>query len=157
MKFPISVLACWFAVQVSGQVTAQDYDYGDYGDQQGYGDYGGDYGGDSLYQDYAEKQQKKLEGGGGGMGKLIAGGAAGWLAGGWFHTKRATAKLNQKHKKEQKALYTQYYNDVYQLQQQNAELAYLAEQLKQHAKNVEEQAELDALQRDYDEFKFEEE
>lgn len=87
------------------------------------------------------------------MGKMVVGSALGWAAGGFFHSKRATAKLNQKHKKEQKALYTQYYNDVYQLQQQNAELAYLAEQLKQHAKNVEEQAELEALQRDYDEFK----
>ena len=27
------------------------------------------------------------------------------------------------HKKEQKSLYSQYYNDVYQLQQQNAEMS----------------------------------
>jgi len=31
-------------------------------------------------------------------------------------------KINGKHKSDQKALYTQYYNDVYSLQQQIAEL-----------------------------------
>mmetsp|Transcript_6743 Transcript_6743/g.9877 ORF Transcript_6743/g.9877 Transcript_6743/m.9877 type:complete len:217 (-) Transcript_6743:122-772(-) len=149
MKLSAVSLCVVLAAQVSGQ-AAVGQEYGDYGD---YGEGYGDYGQDTLYQDYADKQQKKLEGGGGGMGKMVIGGALGWLAGGKFHSNRTKTKLNKKHKKEQKALYTQYYNDVYQLQTQNAELAYLAEQLKQHARNVEEQAELDALQRDYDEFK----
>jgi hypothetical protein len=51
------------------------------------------------------------------------------LAGGKIHSKRKEKKLNAKHKEEQKALYTQYYNDVYSLQQQNAELAQALEQL----------------------------
>lgn len=49
--------------------------------------------------------------------------AGGWLLGGKIHSSRKEKKLNAKHKEEQKALYTQYYNDVYTLQQQNAELA----------------------------------
>lgn len=43
--------------------------------------------------------------------------------GGKIHAQRKEKKLNILHKKEQKALYSQYYNDVYQLQQQNAEMS----------------------------------
>jgi hypothetical protein len=60
----------------------------------------------------------------------VAGGVVvGWLLGGKVHAQRKEKKLNAKHKEEQKALYTQYYNDVYTLQQQNAELAQALEQL----------------------------
>jgi hypothetical protein len=37
--------------------------------------------------------------------------------------------LGAKHKQEQKALYQQYYTDVYTLQQQNAELVAAIEQM----------------------------
>jgi hypothetical protein len=90
---------------------------------------------------------------GGGLGKMIIGGAAGWLAGGKVHSGRATKKLKKKHMHEQKELYTQYYNDVYKLQEQNAELYTYIEQLQAALKQVQDQAEFDALQRDYDEFK----
>jgi hypothetical protein len=53
----------------------------------------------------------------------------GWLVGAKVHAQRKEKKLNAKHKEEQKALYTQYYNDVYTLQQQNTELAEALEQL----------------------------
>ena len=43
--------------------------------------------------------------------------------------RRKEKKLNAKHKEEQKALYTQYYNDVYTLQQQNVELAQALEKM----------------------------
>jgi hypothetical protein len=43
--------------------------------------------------------------------------------GGKIHAQRKEKKLNARHKEEQKALYSQYYNDVYQLQQQNAEMS----------------------------------
>ena len=43
--------------------------------------------------------------------------------GGKVHATRKEKKLNNMHKKEQKALYSQYYNDVYALQQQNAEMS----------------------------------
>jgi hypothetical protein len=66
--------------------------------------------------------------GGGGWGKVIAGTAVGWLAGAKFHSRRLKKKLDNKHKEEQKALYQQYYNDVYRLQQQNAELMATLEQ-----------------------------
>jgi len=89
----------------------------------------------------------------GGMGMALMGSAVGWFLGGKFHSGRATKKLKKKHLLEQKELYTQYYNDVYKLQEQNAELYSYIEQLQVALKKVQEQAELDALQRDYDEFK----
>jgi hypothetical protein len=61
-------------------------------------------------------------------GKILIGTGVGWLAGGKVHSSRKEKKLNAKHKEEQKQLYTQYYNDVYSLQQQNAELAQVLEQ-----------------------------
>jgi len=135
----------------------QDYQGGDYqgGDPQDYQDYAGDsYQQDNLYHDYAQRQQDKAVGGGGlGMLHVAAGSALGWLVGGKVHAGRVRKKLNSKHLKEQKALYTQYYNDVYKLQEQNAELAYGVEQMKVALKQQEQKAELEALQRDYDEFK----
>lgn len=53
----------------------------------------------------------------------------GWLVGSKVHVRRKEKKLNAKHKEEQKALYTQYYNDVYTLQQQNVELAQALEKM----------------------------
>jgi len=90
---------------------------------------------------------------GGGIGKLVAASAAGWLVGAKVHTKRATKKMKEKHMKEQKNLYTQYYNDVYKLQESNAELAYVVEQLQANLQQVEQEREMEAIQRDYDEFK----
>lgn len=59
----------------------------------------------------------------------MAGGVLiGWVAGGHFHTRRLRKKLNAKFKQDQKQLYQQYYNDVYTLQQQNAELMAALEQ-----------------------------
>ena len=59
---------------------------------------------------------------GGGWGKLILSGAAGWFVGSKIHTRRLKKKLQAKHKEEQKQLYQQYYDDVYLLQKNNAEL-----------------------------------
>jgi hypothetical protein len=64
-----------------------------------------------------------------GWNKVLLGTGIGWVVGGKVHTRRKEKKLNAKHKEEQKALYTQYYNDVYTLQQQNTELAEALEQL----------------------------
>jgi hypothetical protein len=55
--------------------------------------------------------------------------------------------------KDQKNLYSQYYNDVYKLQQQNAELAYVVEQYQDAIQNVASEMENDKLQREFDEFK----
>jgi len=125
---------------------------------QEYSDYANDYVQDSLYQDYARKQQEKTEGGaagggGGGVAKYLLGGAAGYFLGGKIHSSRAVKKLKKKHLKEQKDLYTQYYNDVYKLQEQNIELQYVVSQLKETLKQVKEEIELEKIQRDYDEFK----
>ena len=49
--------------------------------------------------------------------------------GGKIHSQRKEKKLNKRHKEEQKALYSQYYNDVYQLQQQNSEMSDALQQL----------------------------
>lgn len=64
-----------------------------------------------------------------GWSKILIGASVGWLMGGKVHSQRKEKKLNAKHKEEQKALYTQYYNDVYTLQQQNTELVSALEQL----------------------------
>jgi len=47
-----------------------------------------------------------------GMGwqKYAVGAAAGWLVGSKFHCGRLSKKLSAKHKTDQKALYSQYYN-----------------------------------------------
>jgi hypothetical protein len=66
---------------------------------------------------------------GAGWGKVLVGTGLGWFVGGKIHAQRKEKKLNKKHKEEQKALYTQYYNDVYSLQQQNSELVQALEQL----------------------------
>jgi len=59
----------------------------------------------------------------------MMGTSVGWILGGKFHAQRKEKKLNAKHKQDTKVLYTQYYNDVYTLQQQNAEMAQALEQL----------------------------
>jgi hypothetical protein len=64
-----------------------------------------------------------------GWSKLLIGTGIGWMVGGKVHAQRKEKRLNAKHKDEQKALYTQYYNDVYRLQQENAELLQALEQL----------------------------
>ena len=48
--------------------------------------------------------------------------------GGKFHSSNLKKKLNAKFQKDQKALYTQYYNDVYTLKDQNAQLVKALEQ-----------------------------
>ena len=91
--------------------------------------------------------------GGGGFLKVVALGATSWFLGGKIHSSRTLKKLKTKHMKDQKKLYSQYYNDVYKLQQQNAELQYVAEQYKEALKQVQTDWENDKLQRDWDEFK----
>ena len=88
-----------------------------------------------------------------GMGKFLLGCSASWFFGGKFHSARTYRKLKAKHQKEQKQLYSQYYNDVYKLSEQNQELQYYIEQLTETLKNTEAQHEMEAIQRDYDEFK----
>uniref|UniRef100_A0A7S2R5Y4 EF-hand domain-containing protein n=1 Tax=Eucampia antarctica TaxID=49252 RepID=A0A7S2R5Y4_9STRA len=126
-------------------------------DYQDYQDYANDYTQqDNLYADYAMKQQDKTAGGGGGgggMGKLAVIGGLSWFLGGKIHSTRVAKLLKKKHMKETKTLYSQYYNDVYKLQEQNAEMAYLVEQLQTQYQRVEQEREMEAIQRDYDEFK----
>merc|ERR1719297_511835 len=75
---------------------------------QEYTDYANDYVQDSLYQDYARKQQEKADGGtagrggGGGLAKYLLGGAAGYFLGGKIHSNFAVKKLKKTHLKEQK-------------------------------------------------------
>ena len=92
-------------------------------------------------------------GGGAGIGKLVVTGAASWLLGGKFQSGRIAKKLKRKHQSEQKQLYSQYYNDVYKLSEQNQQLQPQIEELKELLSTTEAAHELEALQRDYDEFK----
>jgi Ca2+-binding EF-hand superfamily protein len=87
------------------------------------------------------------------MGQLIVSSALSWFVGGKFHSARTAKKLKAKHLKEQKQLYTQYYNDVYKLSEQNQDLLSYVDQLSDTLKQTEAKHELEAIQRDYDEFK----
>jgi hypothetical protein len=89
-----------------------------------------------------------------GMGQFLLGSVVSWWAGGAFHSRRTARTLKARYQKEQKQLYTQYYNDVYKLSEQNQELVFVIEQLQQSLKQTEAKHELEALQRDYDEFKM---
>lgn len=123
---------------------AQDYpDYQDYANEQ-----------DNLYQGYAEHQEQKAVGGGGGggLGKLIICSTLSWFAGAKYHSGKATKKIKSRFQKEQKQLYTQYYNDVYKLSEQNQELTNYIEKLTEALKSTEAKHELEALQRDWEEF-----
>mmetsp|Transcript_22222 Transcript_22222/g.36793 ORF Transcript_22222/g.36793 Transcript_22222/m.36793 type:complete len:197 (+) Transcript_22222:247-837(+) len=118
-----SVIVLLF-VATGSVVSAQDYH-----DQQ---DYYGHEEQDNLYQDYAQHQQVKAQGGGGGMVKSLAFGAAGWFIGGKIHSKRAVKKANKKATEDLQGLYTRYVKDVTMLQTQNAELeAYIKQSSKQ--------------------------
>jgi len=122
---------------------------------QEYTEYADDYSPqDNLYHAYARKQQDKVVVGGGGMGvaPLALGTLAGYFMGATFHSHRTTSSLKKQYAKEQKTLYSQYYNDVYKLQDQNAALQLQIEGLKKSVKDEKVKVELDALQRDYDEF-----
>lgn len=129
-------------------VSAQDY--------QEYQDYSNEYSQqDNLYADYASAQDPASQKAstGGSFLKTVAIGGAGWLAGAKIHSARTVQKMKTKHMKDQKNLYSQYYNDVYKLQQQNAELAYVVEQYQEAIQNVASEVENDKLKREYDEFK----
>mmetsp|Transcript_19591 Transcript_19591/g.35567 ORF Transcript_19591/g.35567 Transcript_19591/m.35567 type:complete len:254 (-) Transcript_19591:171-932(-) len=134
-------------VAVVNRSIAQDYDYQDYAD--GYEQ-------DNLYQDYAVRQQEKDGGGGGGglgYGKVALASAASYILGARIHSTRLAKKLKKKHKQDQKTLYTQYYNDVYKLEEQKAEQQILVDQLQRQLLNTKEEHEMENLQREYDEFK----
>lgn len=88
-----------------------------------------------------------------GLGKFVLGSAVSWFVGGKYHSARVAKKLRTKHQKEQKQLYSQYYNDVYKLSEQNQELQFYIEQLQDTLRQTEAKHEMEALQRDYDEFK----
>jgi hypothetical protein len=88
-----------------------------------------------------------------GIGKLALTGAISWILGARVHSGRANKRLKRKHQAEQKKLYSQYYNDVYKLSEQNSHLQQQIEDLKDLVRSTEAKAELEALQRDYDEFK----
>jgi hypothetical protein len=80
-------------------------------------------------------------------------GAVSWILGAKVHSGRVAKKLKTKHQKEQKQLYSQYYNDVYKLSEQNQQLVNHSEGLKELLRDTEQKAEMEALQRDYEEFK----
>ncbi|KAL7580443.1 hypothetical protein ACA910_004462 [Epithemia clementina (nom. ined.)] len=129
------VLVLWCCVSIAS-VNGQD-NYGGGGGSDPY--YDQEYEQDNLYYDYAARQQGKAgdaglapaAGGGGGSPLLMAGGGGllGWWIGSAFHCSRQKKKLSAKFKADQKALYQQYYEDVYALQIQNAELIQALEQL----------------------------
>mmetsp|Transcript_33011 Transcript_33011/g.48715 ORF Transcript_33011/g.48715 Transcript_33011/m.48715 type:complete len:100 (+) Transcript_33011:40-339(+) len=66
----------------------------------------------------------------GGLVKSIGAFGISYLIGAKVHSGRISKKMKTKHLKDQKALYTQYYNDVYRLEEQKAEQQAVIEQLQ---------------------------
>jgi len=125
------------------------YDYNNGYDDSGGGG-GGDvdrqytstYGQDTLFEDYAEGKIRKVEGGGGGVLPAAVTTIVGWFVGGKIHSGKAISKLKRKHQREQKDLYTTYYNDIYKLQLQNAELSKTVNTLQNAVRELEERIQL---------------
>jgi hypothetical protein len=146
------VIISALAVAVISSSTAQDYDDADYqADYQDYAD-------DNLYQNYAMKYEDEAPiaaggGGGFGFGQLALSSAFTYFLGAKIHSGRVAKKLNKKHRQDQKTLYTQYYNDVYKLEQQKAEQKLIIDQLQDKLLTTNEKYEMENLQREYDEFK----
>lgn len=147
MKVSLQSLA--IGLILMGSTKAQEY-------QENYQDYADDYAQqDNLYANYAASHDEAAPAkkSGGGFLKTAAITGAGWAIGAKIHTARTMRKMKTKHMKDQKNLYSQYYNDVYKLQQQNAELAYVMEQYKEAIESVQTGMENDKMQREFDEFK----
>lgn len=147
MKVSLQSLA--IGLILMGSTRAQEY-------QENYQDYADDYAQqDNLYANYAASHDEAAPAkkSGGGFLKTAAITGAGWAIGAKIHTARTMRKMKTKHMKDQKNLYSQYYNDVYKLQQQNAELAYVMEQYKEAIESVQTGMENDKMQREFDEFK----
>merc|ERR1719253_1681482 len=79
--------------------------------------------------------------------------AASYILGAKIHSSRVAKKLKKKHQQDQKTLYTQYYNDVYKLEEQKAEQQIMIDQLQKSLQTTNEEHEMENLQREYDEFK----
>lgn len=118
-----------------------------------YAEFGNDYAQDGIYYDYANRQVEKQAGKGGALVKLFSIFGAGYFACSKFGCESKIKKLKRKQTQEQKALYSQYYNDVYKLQEFHTELYGHISKLETALKESEMERELDALQRDMDEFK----
>jgi len=88
-----------------------------------------------------------------GIGKVVMSSAFTYFLGAKIHSGRVATKLNKKHQQDQKALYTQYYNDVYKLEEQKMELQYTIDKLQAKLLETNEKHEMESLQREYDEFK----
>ena len=138
------------AIVCLAYVHSQEYQdgYGDYGyNNNGYDDNGGvdrqytsAYGQDTLFEDYAEGKVRKA--GGGGVLPVAVTTVVGWFVGGKIHSGKVISKLKRKHQREQKDLYTTYYNDIYKLQLQNSELTKIVNTLQNEVKELEERIQL---------------
>ena len=75
-------------------------------------------------------KQKQQHNNSGGLVKSIGAFGISYLIGAKVHSGRISKKMKTKHLKDQKTLYTQYYNDVYRLEEQKAEQQAVIEQLQ---------------------------
>lgn len=129
--------------------TAQEYDYGEYQD------YGDGYEQDNVYENFAVEQEEK--GGLGaarfGLGQMALTGAVSYVFGAKIHSSRVAKKLKKKHEKASKTMYTQYYNDVYKLEEVKAAQGLLVDELQRSLAQALEAHEAENLEREYDEFK----
>lgn len=128
---------------------AQEYEYGEYQD------YGDGYQDDNVYEEFAIQQEEK--GGLGGkrfsVGQAAVAGVFSYVVGAKIHSSRVAKQLRKKHEKATKTMYTQFYNDVYKLEESKAELQLVNEQLQRTLAKTHEDHESENLEREYDEFK----
>lgn len=144
MKFGVLISLCLLALCTRVVVVTSQQYYDDYGDEGGaagddgyyqqqeygaaddnyYGDDGAG-GGDSLYADYAKREQDKALGKAGGISPVVKNvivGAASYFVGAKFHSRRAVKKHSKSADKIQQKLYERYVQDVSALQEQNQQL-----------------------------------
>jgi len=124
----------------------------DYGEYQDYGDA---YGEDAVYEDFAIQKEAPVGMGGArfSLGQAALASAVSYVLGAKIHSSRLGRRLKKKHDKDKKTMYTQYYNDVYTLEEAKAAQQLLIDELQRSLTRAHEDHEAENLEREYDEFK----
>jgi len=142
----LAVALVAFAAGGTG-TSAQEYDYGEYQD------YGEPYGEDAVYEDFAMQKEAPAGGARFSLGQTALASAVSYVLGAKIHSSRLARRLKKKHEKDKKTMYTQYYNDVYALEEAKAAQQLLIDELQRSLTKAHEDHESENLEREYDEFK----
>eukprot|EP00547_Thalassionema_nitzschioides_P009502 CAMPEP_0194229540 /NCGR_PEP_ID=MMETSP0156-20130528/43944_1 /TAXON_ID=33649 /ORGANISM="Thalassionema nitzschioides, Strain L26-B" /LENGTH=252 /DNA_ID=CAMNT_0038962093 /DNA_START=28 /DNA_END=786 /DNA_ORIENTATION=+ len=144
---PFVYLSIVLAIALAQDYAEDEYYSGDFAEYP-------DYAQDGNPDDYAPTyDERKSSGAVWTLPKLLLSMGGTWICSAHFNSKRAKRHMKAVHQTNQKAAYSQYYNDIYKLTNQKDELQSQIEQLQNSLKDVKDKAEMDQIQRDYEEFK----